>query len=220
LTALAVVLLLGVAAAVIAVATRRGTMDAHTIDQVVSRLVVDVPAGEIRAVTGDRVEVEKRVRWALVPPVVKEGVSAGVWRLTVRSSWLSFARVDVRLTVPPGVALEASTSAGKVTIRGLSGAVTVHAGAGSIHAVELSSGEVHARSSAGSVLVGFVAPPVLVDAESGAGSVEVLVPAGTYAVDATAGAGQVRIEVPTDPASGHKVRARSGAGSILVSTRR
>jgi hypothetical protein len=94
----------------------------------------------------------------------------------------------------------------------------VSVGGGSIEGQDLRSARVQAAAGAGSVDLGFVAPPEDVDASSGAGSVLIWLPTGdeTYRVDADAGAGSDQVTVKTDQTSDRVVRANAGAGSAEV----
>jgi hypothetical protein len=75
-----------------------------------------------------------------------------------------------------------------------------------------------ARADNGSIELGFIVVPDLVDTVSDNGSTSLDLPAGksTYAVSAEADSGDVRVDVPRSDTSAHVVRAHSGNGEVTV----
>jgi putative acetyltransferase len=109
-----------------------------------------------------------------------------------------------------------TSKAGKLRVRDACGRLRLTSSAGAIEGDALRSAEVETRTDAGHVLLTFAAPPTHVQVTAAAGAVELALPGGPYAVDASSSAGRVHVTVATDPASSRRVVARSSAGSVRV----
>jgi DUF4097 and DUF4098 domain-containing protein YvlB len=109
--------------------------------------------------------------------------------------------------------------AGTVTVKDLSGDLTIATTAGAIDASGLRGQRVEARTEAGAVTLKHLTPPLQATARTEAGTVTVHVPgSAAYAVDASSTAGESAVRVPTDPASAHRITALSEAGDVTVAT--
>ncbi len=189
------------------------------------RVSIHLSSGSVHVVagSGSTVDVKRHLSYGLSHPHVSERVIAGV--LTIDTSCTgvvsTFCTARYDLAVPTGFAVTASSSAGSVAVTGMSGPLDLSSSAGSVSATDVSSTDVRAHSSAGSVMVTFTVTPQRVDASSTAGAVVVLVPANgpPYRVDAHSTAGGSAVDVPTDPQSDRVIIAHSTAGGVLVSTR-
>ncbi|MCA1694540.1 MAG: hypothetical protein LC749_07320, partial [Actinobacteria bacterium] len=72
-------------------------------------------------------------------------------------------------------------------------------------------------ANAGTITLGFTAPPTTVDAQAEVGSVTVRLPAGTtYAVDTDSQIGVADVKVQRDPGSPHRITLHSQVGSVSV----
>jgi hypothetical protein len=133
-------------------------------------------------------------------------------RLEASSSGGSIAMSD---TTGP---IRATSSGGGIRVAGARGPLDLRSSGGSITGDALRAAEVRARSSGGSVRLTFAAAPDLVSADSSGGSVQLLLPpvAGGYRVDAVSTGGSRTVAVPTDPASTHRIDARSSGGPVRV----
>jgi len=187
-----------------------------------SSVRIDNSCGPISVREGSEgvVLTEARITTLWRSPTVTSRGGGDQARVEVRCPTFS-GNVRLTVQVPPGIDVEARSSAGTVAADGLSGALDLHSSAGSVQGEGLQSDQVAAESSAGSVSLRWAqdADPQRVDASSSAGSVTVLLPdqRGTaYAVDADSSAGSVTVEVRTDPQSERSVRAHSSAGSVRV----
>jgi DUF4097 and DUF4098 domain-containing protein YvlB len=166
------------------------------------------------------VRTEARITRLWRAPTVTSGEQGDVARVEVDCPAFS-GTVQLTIEVPAGVEVEARSAAGGVDADGLSGRLDLRSSAGSVRGENLTSDDVEAQSSAGSVSLRWTddADPQRVDASSSAGSVTVLLPDRentAYAVDADSSAGTTRVEVRTDPAATRTVRADSSAGSVTV----
>ncbi|MEW6153248.1 MAG: DUF4097 family beta strand repeat-containing protein [Actinomycetota bacterium] len=194
---------------------------------------------EVVGASVDEVTVEARITHGLRRTGHDVRVEDGVLRLTTDCPpgpplWCN---IDYRVSVPSGLAVEATTRNGSVALRDLDGPVTartsngavrvarmggdldIRTSNGSIEARALTSATVTARTSNGAVELTFAAAPTIVDARTSNGSVEVVVPDGptTYRLDMqTSFVGSTDTAVRTDPASPRSITARTSNGSITV----
>ncbi|MGN6300690.1 MAG: DUF4097 family beta strand repeat-containing protein [Angustibacter sp.] len=181
---------------------------------------VSAEAIELVASADDTTRLDRTATWSMRAPKLTQQLDGD--RLVVRSSCpFGFGlgcSGRVRIDVPSGVDVRVHSSAGAVRADGLSGALDLSTSAGSVRATNLTSSDVRASSSAGSVTVELASEPSRVTASSSAGSVTVLVPQGTasYRVSAKTSAGSENVDVRTDPASDRVIDVHSSAGSVRV----
>ncbi|MFI1585471.1 hypothetical protein [Embleya sp. NPDC020630] len=182
----------------------------------VRSVVVAGAAGDVRVgrTESASVVVTETKRFGSAEPVTEHTVTDAT--LTLRQSVRDGARVSYEVVVPPGVAVQAVTSSGRITLVGLSGDVSAHTTGGSIEGKELTAGTVTAKADEDAIDLSFASPPARVDADGD--TARVRLPAGVgYVVDATSDRGAVQVEVPRDAAAPYhvKVRTRSGDASVL-----
>ncbi|NED97340.1 DUF4097 domain-containing protein [Phytoactinopolyspora alkaliphila] len=214
-----------------------------TVDTDVSRVEVDVFAGNVEIIggTSGRVHVAAAIDDGWVRSArVTHSVDGDTLRIDgdCRGHDLIPAfgcRTDVTLTVPAGVDVVAMSAGGTVEARGLHGAAQLtsdagdvvvaghtgrlqaHSDAGDVLVTGLRAEDARITSSAGAVRVETLTPPRSLDAESSAGSVSVDLPAGTaYDVEAKSRTQAPDVSARTSHASPHKVRAFSSAGPVDV----
>lgn len=215
------------------------------IDERITSVELDVSSGHVEIVgspSGETsLEFEVKSGWSRDGNVEHEvdgdtlrihggcdtGIFPGLW-----------CKSDVTVTVPADADIVAETSAGAVTVSGLSGStelvahsgdltikdqrgrLTAHASAGAVTVDGLDADVAKVTSSAGPVDVEAVQTPNSLDAESSAGDVTVRVPGDeSYDVEADASVGDASVDVPTAHGSAHKIRAFSSAGSVTISGR-
>ena len=124
------------------------------------------------------------------------------------------------ITAPAGTVLDLQTNAGGIEVDGMSAQVTASTDSGGVEGHDLTSRQVNARADSGGVELDFTQAPDDVSAETDAGGVTVTVPGGTsYAVQASSDAGGKSVDVQEDPSSPHKIKAKSGAGGVEITTR-
>ena len=126
--------------------------------------------------------------------------------------------LDYTLLVPANAPLDLRIGDGNVTLDGVHGDVTIHAGDGQIRGSELAANTVTASLGDGSVALQWTLPPQRVAVSMGDGSIAVTVPTGSgpYAVTADRGDGSTDVTVPVDPAASRSLLLRMGDGSISV----
>jgi hypothetical protein len=143
----------------------------------------------------------------------------GTLLIRVGCSWLSgpWCRADLRIEVPPSLAVDVRTDTGRITAVDLAGSLRASSDTGSIRAAGMSSSTVEANSGAGEVELRFAEAPDAVRASSDARSVTVVVPddESTYRVDASSDAGSTRTEVRTDPSSPRTIEVRGSGGATV-----
>jgi hypothetical protein len=234
-----VLALAAVAALGLLVPWQRDTSTREVPATAVRRLVVRVDGSvSVRAAQDDaaqaRVTTTRRWSWVLPPTVTTEVTSSGDLTVTGHCAALSpRCQTEADAVVPAGTdvvvdtaagtvtvtsmsgAVDVRTSAGAVTVQGLTGTTRLRSSAGSIDG-ELSSADVQATTSAGSIALRLTGVVQQLAATTSAGSVDLTVPDDVYRVEATTSAGRTDVQVRTDPASTHRITARTSAGSIVI----
>lgn len=219
---------------------------AYTVRDALTALKIRGPAANVEITGADVARVTVRERLEFTEhrrPASQHSVANGELYLRYRCPGQFMigtrsCRVSYRIQVPRRTTADIATGAGGLRVRGLDAAVTsdigtgdtdlgdvrgplrLTTGAGTITARGLRaapSGEVHARSRAGDIDLTFATPPGLIETSTGTGTTGVRVPSRLrYAVDADAELGSERITVTGDPASPHRIRARSATGDIAI----
>jgi DUF4097 and DUF4098 domain-containing protein YvlB len=112
------------------------------------------------------------------------------------------------------------TGDGRITLEGVSGALVTRTGNGSIRGSQLKSTSFEARTGDGSIQVDWATEPSQVHATTGNGSIRLALPPGSgpYRTSTHAGNGKVTVDVPTDPGAKASLTAKTGDGSIRIST--
>jgi len=174
---------------------------------------------EITTGSGSDVQITEKVRHSIGRPKLAETSTDDGVVLTGDCAWYSSTcQVSFQVTVPAGLSVDATTSAGDITVHGTTSSVRLSSSAGDIRATGLRSESVDARSSAGDVELSFDGPPTSVTVHSSAGDVDVVLPPvdGSYRVEVDTSAGDQHVDVPVDPRSGRVVNATTSAGDVTV----
>jgi DUF4097 and DUF4098 domain-containing protein YvlB len=190
----------------------------YQVTESVQRLNLRSKDGAIEVRGGDGpVRVTETVTYRGSNPSTSHTVEDGT--LNLRNEDCGDCSVSYLVQVPAGTAVDVQTSAGKVSLSGLTGDVTVDTSAGEIDGTGLRSAHTSAHGRAGKITLGYDAAPSTVDARTSAGEVDISLPGGgPYAVDASTTAGSTRIGVPTDPAASRRITAHTTAGEIVISS--
>ncbi|WP_460068171.1 DUF4097 family beta strand repeat-containing protein [Streptomyces sp. YKOK-I1] len=196
--------------------------NSYTVSESVSALKVQSRGGLIEVVASDRttVEVTETFRYSDGKPETKHTVSGSTLSLTTAdcSSGSSPCEVSYRIEVPRELALSLASQGGDVEVSAVSGELTVATDGGSASGEKLASTTAEIRTSGGDVDAAFATAPDAVDAGTDGGDLTLKLPSGSYAVDADAQGGDEKVTVKTDPASSHKVTAKSGGGTVTVTS--
>ncbi len=220
---------------------RSETQD-HTYRQAVTRISIDVGPGDLRIAPGEAgaVAIHRRMFWSFSKPTIDERWDGQTLQVTTRCRVLLSVGpgcgVDYTIAVPEGVEVEAHTSTGDISVRGIRGglrlststgdiAVTdatsnlwLQSSTGDIKATGLTSSDVEASASTGDVDLRFAGPPRAVAARASTGDVTVSVPDGeAYRVQADTGTGDVHIGVRQDSDAERSIVVRTSTGDVDIS---
>ncbi|MFG3146830.1 DUF4097 family beta strand repeat-containing protein [Streptomyces sp. NPDC048243] len=194
----------------------------YTVKEAVSALSVNSNGGLIELVASDRttVQVTEKFLYSGSKPKTRHAVSGAT--LTIETPGCSGdsspCEVSYRIEVPRKLAVSLNSEGGDAEVEGLAGKLTVATEGGSASAEKLASGTVRIASGGGDADAAFTSAPDSADVSTDGGDLTVRLPAGSYTVDADAEGGEEKVSVKTDPASSHKVIARSGGGSVSVTS--
>lgn len=189
----------------------------------VTSVMVHTDVGRVDVSAGSPTTVTSRARWNVVEPTITRSLSNGV--LTVRAecpdfvvSLINDCAVDLRLAVPGGASLSASSDVGSTNVSGLAGpSVSADTGVGDVHLSGIGAGIVTANAGTGSISALLATAPSAVDLDAGTGSVDLRLPSGTYRVEATAGVGDVSVTGITDSDSASRtIKAHAGVGDVTI----
>jgi hypothetical protein len=152
------------------------------------------------------------------PPVTTRTVSGSTLTLSYTCPTELVCGVAYDVQVPPGVAVQASTREGSITLSSVTGPVTARTLAGFISATSLASPSATLRSSAGGINASFTAPPGSVQASTTVGPIFLAVPnTVSYKVNGHTYVGKTTVTVRQATASAHTITAHSDLGSITIS---
>ncbi|WP_405617046.1 DUF4097 family beta strand repeat-containing protein [Streptomyces sp. NBC_00076] len=175
--------------------------NSYTVKESVSALNVKSNGGLIELVGSDRttVQVTEKFRYSGGKPATEHAVSGSTLSLKTEgcSSDSSPCEVSYRLEVPRKLAVTLASEGGDVQVTTLAGNLTVDTAGGDADAA-------------------FSAAPDTADVRTDGGDLSLRLPGGPYAVDADAEGGSEKVTVKTDPASAHKVTAKSGGGDVTI----
>ncbi len=193
------------------------------VDEEVRRVELDVSGGhvELRGADGPS-RIEARREWVLGEPELERTMRDGtlVLRAGCEGWSLGSCGVDLDVTVPEGVPVQARIRAGGLSVAGRLGALRLDVAAGGVELRDVSSRRIVAEVSAGGLDGRLVRAPRLLDVQATAGGIDLEVPRGRYAVDASATAGGVDLTgVQRDPRSDRVIRARATAGGVDITGR-
>jgi hypothetical protein len=200
-------------------------------------LVVNAHVGSVRITGSDsgKVSVTERISFRGAAPSTTHRAAAGIVTLDSNCPALETCTVGYDITVPRTMTLRVTSNVGEISLRSLSGQVTVHTNAGNIdlgsisgpleatgHAgvirgQDVSSPRATLHSSAGTIDMAFTAAPATVIATSDIGSVTLRVPGGlSYNVTTNVGVGSTHVGVTRSPASPHAITAGTRTGSVTI----
>jgi len=186
----------------------------------VTTLVVKGGAGSIDVTGSDRgsISVSQQVTYTKAAPDVTRVVSGTTLTLSYTCPSEFVCGVSYTILVPSGVAVQASTAAGAITLTSLAGPVRAQTSAGLITADELTSPTAELKSDAGGINATFSAAPASVQATTNVGPISITVPgSASYQVNTHTFVGSSTVTVPKSPASAHAISATSDLGSITIS---
>lgn len=200
--------------------THNPAAQTFTIAAHVTTLVVKGGAGTIDVTGSDRdtISVSQQVSYTKTAPAATHAVSGTTLTLSYTCPPELVCGVSYVIQVPRGVAVQASTAAGAVTLTSLAGPVRAQTSAGLISANGLTSPTAELKSDAGGIDATFTAPPASVQATTDVGPIAINVPgSASYQVKTHTYVGSSTVTVPKSTASAHAISASSDLGSITIS---
>jgi hypothetical protein len=197
-----------------------GPAHTFTITGHVTTVVIEGGASSITVTGSDRstILVSQQASYTKTAPATSRRVAGDTLTLSYSCSAQLVCSVEYDVQVPRGVAVQASTRAGAITLTSLAGDVSAKTDAGLITVNDLSSATVELKSDAGGIIAAFSAAPSSLSASTNIGSISLTMP-GTvsYQIHTHTYVGSSTVKVHKNPASPHVITASSDLGSITIS---
>jgi hypothetical protein len=216
--------------------------DSYRLQPIVAPIAKEVTVGvgngdiTILPSSAKRAVISGHINYSLTRPVVKWDHSAtGASLQGPNCFWAGDCGAELKLTVPAGEAVHATSGSGNVSASNLTGALNLNAGSGDIllghlagslvlsagsgdiSGADISASKVQAQDGSGDVDLSFTRPPADVNVDDGSGDITVAVPANvSYSVVATADSGSSNVRVPTNTASHNVIHLHADSGDINV----
>lgn len=195
--------------------TKNFTITAH-----ITTLVINGNAASITVTGSGRrtILVSQQAFYSKKPPATVRRVAGTTLTLSYSCPVEAVCGVSYDVQVPRGVAVQAGSPAGSITLTSLAGAVTAQTDAGLITATELRSPTVRLRSTAGGIVAAFAGVPDSVQANTNVGPISITLPSSVaYKINTHTVVGTSNISVRKSASSSHVVSASSDLGSITIS---
>jgi hypothetical protein len=192
----------------------------YTVTAHVTTLVIKSGAGTIDVTGSDRgtIGVSEQESYGKTPPTATHVVSGTTLTLSYTCPSEFVCGVSYTIQVPAGLTVQASSSAGTITLTSLAGPVSAQTSAGLITVTGLTSPTASLKSNAGGIDADFSAAPASVHASTNVGPISISVPgSASYAINTHTYVGTSTVSVPTATASAHAISASSDLGSITIS---
>jgi hypothetical protein len=201
---------------------RRSEHDHEVLRHAVSRIEVTIDgSATFAAGPAGQVSVDRAVAWSYPRPAIEERWDGDVLHLGVvcpSHFRLPGCGATYVLRVPAGVAVDAVTRGGDLTVHDLSGDLTLSARGGDVTAAGLRSSTVRATGDSGRLSLGFAVAPAAVRATTSSGDAVITLPGSDpYAVDAGTAAGRTTVDVRRDPSAPRSIVAHSQSGNVQIS---
>lgn len=200
-------------------ASHTGATQNFTISAHITTLVINGDSASI-AVTGSNrrtILVSQQPYYSKKPPASTRRVSGSTLTLSYNCPAEAICGVTYNVQVPRGVAVQAGSPAGSITLTSLAGAVTAQTDAGLISATDLSSPTARLRSNAGGIVAAFSRVPDSVQASTNIGPISITVPgSASYKINTHTYVGTSNISVRKSASSPHVITASSDLGSITI----
>jgi putative adhesin len=194
----------------------------RTLPRPIERVVVTADAGNVKLVAAraQRVTLIERRSWLWRKPHVRARLEGPILRVAAdcpHVGVLDRCAANLELRVPSDTDVTVHGGAGDIHADGLAGHVELRTDAGDVSGDELVPVSLDAATNAGDLNLRFATSPVLVRARSDAGDVNITVPAGEYRVDTASAAGSDEVRgVLRNDSSHRRIDARTQAGDVMV----
>ncbi len=190
-----------------------------TISARITTVVINSNTASITVTGSNRstILVSQQPYYSKKPPATTRRVTGTTLTLSYDCSAELVCGVTYNLRVPRGVAVQAGSSAGTITLTSLAGAVSAQTDAGFLTATDLSSPTVSLRSNAGGIVAAFSRVPDSVHASTNVGPISITLPvSASYRIDTHTYLGTSNISVRKSASSPHVITASSDLGSITI----
>jgi hypothetical protein len=191
----------------------------YTITGHITTVVINGDAASITVTGSNRktILVSQQPYYSKKPPATSRRVTGTTLTLSYNCSTEVVCGVTYDVQVPRGVAVQAGSRAGAITLTSLAGAVTAQTDAGLITATDLSSPTALFRSNAGGIIAAFSGVPSSVQASTDVGPISITVPGSvSYKINTHTYVGTSNISVRKSASSPHVITAGSDLGSITI----
>ncbi|MFG3439848.1 DUF4097 family beta strand repeat-containing protein [Nonomuraea sp. NPDC047897] len=190
----------------------------YDVTEKVAALRVEPGSGDavITEYDGTAVRVTETLRWRNTKPDAEHVVESGTLRLSYKCADSMGCHVDYKVQVPKGLTVDVDSGSGNVTLRSLSGPLTLTMGSGDVDGAGLTGKRLTAELGSGDMELKYAAPPDDARLEAGSGNIVLRMPGGPYAVTTELGSGDATVSVGRDDAAPRKVTITSGSGDVKV----
>lgn len=153
------------------------------------------------------------------PPAVTHSVSGGRLTLADPECDVTGCSVSFEVTVPPDVAVTASTGGGPLQLIGLTGPLYANTGGGPLVTDDITAATATIITDGGNADIRFAAPPDTLLISTSGGLARLTVPGGPYALNADSGGGPMLVRIPTDSAARRSITVATGGAPLLIEPR-
>lgn len=191
----------------------------YEVTEKVTKLEVHNGSGDtqITETGGSSVKVDETLQWRGSRPRTEHRVEGDTLVLTYDcSSRFGSCGVNYKIEIPKGLEVVAEAGSGDLTLRALSGPLTVNSGSGEVEGADLTGRKVVAELGSGDIELEFAAAPESAEVETGSGNATLRVPDEGYAIRTDVGSGETDITVRQDPNAPRSIRMSAGSGNISV----
>jgi len=186
----------------------------------IDRVVILGDVGDLEIVGADRetVQVSRTVDGWKGGIALSSAVVDGTLTLEARcTGWLG-CRVDSQLLIPADAELQVSAGEGELSLVGLTGALDLALGTGSITGTALGAERVSATVTSGDLSLQFEAPPARIDATMASGDVSLALPVDAVDAALDLAGGRARVEgLELSPDAESRVDILSAGGDVTLS---
>jgi hypothetical protein len=199
--------------------TLHSTTTQTPISGTITKVVLDGQVGDLVVQAGMPSTVATRQQWNLLAPTVTQSESGGVLTVTTKCPNVieNNCSVDVTVTLPAKVIVDATAGVGDIATRNLVGAETLRTYVGDVDVSNLRAPTLGVATSTGSITVALPTAPIAATLESQVGDVNATVPAGAYALTATTQTGEVQVSGVTNSRSARRsLTAQSQTGDVNI----
>lgn len=152
-------------------------------------------------------------------PALRQSFANGVLTLTKDCSSGGCGPIDITLSVPPDISVQATTSVGHVAVTGVTGTVDLMSSqGGSIEAERLGSGNATFRTTEGSIDASFTGAPARITAQTTNGTVSVATDGRTAYYDSVSDTGgTATLSNVQDRRSADEIDVTTTNGDVTIS---